>query len=90
LVKRNAHHHTHVAPQVHFIVQERTMTRYIDVNDIRQLLRTIGPETFIHTLADYIRADYLRWPQFDKSPRTAAHSPEGVIELMPVHVLEAV
>jgi ornithine cyclodeaminase len=60
------------------------MTRYIDVNDIRQLLRTIGPETFIHTLADYIRADYLRWPQFDKSPRTAAHSPEGVIELMPV------
>jgi ornithine cyclodeaminase len=84
LVKRNAHHHTHVAPQVHFIIQERTMTRYIDVNDIRQLLRTIGPETFIHTLADYIRADYLRWPQFDKSPRTAAHSPEGVIELMPV------
>lgn len=44
------------------------MTRYIDVNDIRQLLRTIGPETFIHTLADYIRADYLRWPEFDKSP----------------------
>lgn len=28
--------------------------------------------------------DFLRWPDFDKSPRVANHSSDGVIELMPV------
>ncbi|MBT2790125.1 ornithine cyclodeaminase [Paraburkholderia strydomiana] len=60
------------------------MTRYIDVNDVKQLLRHTGTENFIRELAGYIRADYLRWPEFDKSPRVASHSRDGVIELMPV------
>src|SRR5207244_9558257 len=30
-----------------------------------------------------IEADFLRWNEFDKSPRHATHSPVGVIELMP-------
>lgn len=34
-------------------------------------------------MAGYIEADYARWAQFDKSPRTANHSADGVIELMP-------
>ncbi|MFC3108327.1 ornithine cyclodeaminase [Undibacterium arcticum] len=59
------------------------MTRYIDVNDIRQLLTSVGAETFITQLAEYIRADYLRWNEFEKSARTANHSEGGVIELMP-------
>ncbi|MBS0290999.1 MAG: ornithine cyclodeaminase, partial [Proteobacteria bacterium] len=29
-------------------------------------------------------ADFLRWNAFDKTVRTASHSPQGVIELMPV------
>ena len=59
------------------------MTRYIDVNDIKQLLATIGTEPFILGLVDYIRADYLRWDEFQKCARVANHSPDGVIELMP-------
>ena len=35
-------------------------------------------------LATELRADFLRWESFDKSARTASHSPRGVIELMPV------
>jgi ornithine cyclodeaminase len=35
-------------------------------------------------MADYIRDDFLRWNNFVKSARLAAHSPDGVIELMPI------
>jgi len=59
------------------------MTRYIDVNDIQQLVTTVGVEPFMMTLAEYIRADYLRWNAFEKSARVANHFPGGVIELMP-------
>lgn len=59
------------------------MTRYIDVNDIQKLVTAIGTETFMTALAEYIRADYLRWNEFEKSARTANHFPGGVIELMP-------
>jgi ornithine cyclodeaminase len=34
-------------------------------------------------LAAEIEADFRRWPEFDKTPRVASHSPGGVIELMP-------
>src|ERR1700754_4414401 len=60
------------------------MTRYLDTNDIRQILQRTGITQAIRALADYIRADYLRWSEFDKSPRVANHSLDGVIELMPV------
>ncbi|VVE25621.1 ornithine cyclodeaminase [Pandoraea capi] len=60
------------------------MTRYIDIHDVQKLLRKTGVAPFIQTLADYIRDDYLRWPEFDKSARVANHSKDGVIELMPV------
>jgi ornithine cyclodeaminase len=59
------------------------MTRYIDVSDIRALVASIGAERFIAAMADYIRADYLRWNEFEKSARVANHVPGGVIELMP-------
>ncbi|WP_317201226.1 ornithine cyclodeaminase [Janthinobacterium sp.] len=59
------------------------MTRYIDVNDIQRLVAATGAETFMSELARYIRADYLRWDEFDKSARVANHFPDGVIELMP-------
>ena len=34
-------------------------------------------------MASYVEADFLRWEAFDKTPRVASHSREGVIELMP-------
>ena len=60
------------------------MTRYIDIKDIQQLVRGVGVEAFITQLSRYIRADYLRWNEFEKSARVANHSDIGVIELMPV------
>lgn len=59
------------------------MTRFIDVADIQQLVSSVGAEKFITSLAQYIRADYLRWEEFEKSARVANHVPGGVIELMP-------
>lgn len=59
------------------------MTRFIDVADIQQLVSTVGAEKFMTSLAEYIRADYLRWNEFEKSARVANHVPGGVIELMP-------
>jgi ornithine cyclodeaminase len=59
------------------------MTRYIDVNDIQRLVAATGAEAFMTELAGYIRADYLRWDEFEKSARVANHFPGGVIELMP-------
>ncbi|MBP0649833.1 ornithine cyclodeaminase, partial [Mycobacterium tuberculosis] len=35
-------------------------------------------------MAAVIEADFRRWPQFDKTPRLASHSRDGVIELMPI------
>ena len=37
------------------------MTRYIDVNDLSYLVSQKGLQTCITEMADYIRADYLRW-----------------------------
>ncbi|MEM9472908.1 MAG: ornithine cyclodeaminase, partial [Pseudomonadota bacterium] len=42
-----------------------------------------GAAKMIAEMADYIEADFVRWDKFDKTPRVAAHSREGVIELMP-------
>ncbi len=59
------------------------MTRYIDIKDIQKLVKTVGAEMFMTQLSKYIRADYLRWNEFEKSARVANHSDVGVIELMP-------
>lgn len=59
------------------------MTRYLDVAALQQLLRQAGAERLVTDMADCIRADFRRWPQFQKSARTANHTELGVIELMP-------
>ncbi|OZI59861.1 ornithine cyclodeaminase [Bordetella genomosp. 11] len=60
------------------------MTRMIDVPAMAALMRKVGVAPFMRELAHRIRADYLRWTEFEKSARLASHSPVGVIELMPV------
>lgn len=59
------------------------MTLFIDVDDAARLFTQVGIRRAIREMAGYIEADYARWAQFDKSPRTANHSADGVIELMP-------
>lgn len=60
------------------------MTRYIDVHDMQALVRQHGLAPMMSEMAQALREDFLRWEDFDKSPRTANHSRDGVIELMPV------
>lgn len=59
------------------------MVPFVSVAAMMRLVNRIGVETVLRELAGAIRADFLRWPDFDKTPRVAAHSPVGVIELMP-------
>lgn len=62
----------------------RAATRYLDVTDIAAIFRGEGAAAVFSRLADYIRDDYLRWEDFDKSSRVAKYSRLGVIELMPI------
>lgn len=59
-------------------------TLFVSAPDLRRLVRHVGLTAFTRQLTDRIRADFLRWPEFIKCPRTANHSLDGVIELMPV------
>jgi ornithine cyclodeaminase len=63
---------------------EFRVTLFIDVPAMSRLVQMLGPVRFIGELADAIREDFLRWQDFEKSARSASHSPRGVIELMPV------
>ena len=60
------------------------MTLFLDVKAVNQLINRLGNEAFIKGLYNYIVKDFIDWNTFDKSARTAAHSINGVIELMPV------
>ena len=59
------------------------MVDYIGIRRIRELVEQRGAARVLAELAAEIEVDYARWDRFDKSPRHAIHSREGVIELMP-------
>ena len=56
---------------------------FVSVDHMMKLVLEIGLERVLIELADYLEADFKRWELFDKTPRVASHSAEGVIELMP-------
>jgi ornithine cyclodeaminase len=56
---------------------------FVSVDRMMKLVHRIGVEPMLADLAAAIEADFLRWAQFDKTPRIASHSDVGVIELMP-------
>ncbi len=56
---------------------------FVSVDNMMKLVLSIGIETFLSELAGFIEEDFRRWELFDKTPRVASHSAEGVIELMP-------
>ncbi len=59
-------------------------TLYLSAPEMVRLIRAKGVRACLAGIADNIRADFLRWPDFDKSARVANHSADGVIELMPI------
>ena len=56
---------------------------FVSVDNMMKLVLAIGIERFLTGLAAAIEEDFRRWELFDKTPRIASHSAEGVIELMP-------
>ena len=60
-----------------------TMT-LLTTNDVSRIVAIHGLPKLFAGLVDYLEADFRRWPEFDKTPRSAAHSDVGVIELMPI------
>ncbi|MBO9452752.1 ornithine cyclodeaminase [Tropicibacter sp. R16_0] len=62
---------------------DKALVPFVSVDHMMQLIHQIGLEPMLRGIADYIEADFHRWELFDKTPRVASHSTEGVIELMP-------
>lgn len=61
----------------------RNLVPFVSVDNMMKLVLHLGTERVMVDLAAEIEADFLRWDQFDKTPRVASHSDIGVIELMP-------
>ncbi len=62
---------------------DKALVPFVSVDNMMKLVHHVGVEPMLKGLADYIEADFKRWELFDKTPRVASHSDEGVIELMP-------
>ena len=59
-------------------------TLFLSAPEMVRLIQRKGLQQCLGGIADALRADFLRWPEFDKSARVANHSADGVIELMPI------
>ena len=68
---------------------DKALVPFVSVDNMMRLVHHIGVERMITQIADQIEADFKRWESFDKTPRIPAHSPHGVIELMPTSDGEA-
>ncbi len=59
-------------------------TVFLSAQDVIRIVRRQGVPACIADVAARIEQGFLRWNEFDKSARVAAHSATGVIELMPI------
>ncbi len=62
---------------------ELAFVPFVSVENMMRLVHRIGVETMLKELVARIEHDFTRWEEFDKTPRVASHSEQGVIELMP-------
>ncbi len=62
---------------------QKALVPFVSVDNMMRLVHRIGIRRVLTELTDEIEADFRRWELFDKTPRVAAHSRQGVIELMP-------
>jgi len=60
-----------------------SLVPFVSVAQMMRIVSAIGIEQTLTELAAYIEQDFRRWELFDKTPRIASHSSDGVIELMP-------
>jgi ornithine cyclodeaminase len=59
-------------------------TLFLSAQAVSDLIARQGLPRSLQGMAAAISQDFLRWKGFDKSARVAAHSKDGVIELMPI------
>ncbi|GGH49366.1 ornithine cyclodeaminase [Comamonas phosphati] len=71
-------------PAPNTLTAARPRTDFLSATDAARLVARVGVVEVLRMITYAIEADYGRWQDFDKSARTAAHSVQGVIELMPV------
>lgn len=64
-------------------ISDISLVPFVSVENMMRLVLDTGIEQAMVELARYIEEDFRRWPLFDKTPRVASHSKDGVIELMP-------
>ena len=62
--------------------QARTL--FLGSEDVATLLMRKGVDACLEDIAERVSADFARWEAFEKTPRIASHTAEGVIELMPI------
>ena len=62
---------------------QKALVPFVSVDQMMQLINHTGLIQMMIGLSEYIETDFKRWELFDKTPRVASHSTEGVIELMP-------
>ena len=65
-------------------LDEKLMTRYVDVPTLCRIVSRVGLDGFLARVATQMHEDFRHWESFDKCARVASHSDIGVIELMPV------
>lgn len=65
-------------------LNRQVKTTFLSVSDVRHLIEREGLYNCLAGMAQAIESDFLHWKEFRKSPRTASHTKDGVIELMPI------
>lgn len=63
--------------------QNLNIVPFISVDHMMRIVLELGIENVLTGIGTYIEEDFKRWELFDKTPRVASHSQDGVIELMP-------
>lgn len=61
----------------------KALVPFVSVANMMKLIHQIGIRECLVQLTEAVETDFRRWPEFDKTPRVASHSRNGVIELMP-------
>jgi ornithine cyclodeaminase len=62
----------------------KALVPFVSVQNMMRLVRYVGVEAMLVELTEAVKADFARWERFEKTRRLAAHSADGVIELMPI------
>ena len=63
---------------------DQALVPFVSVENMLALIHDHSLDRCLIELTDAIKANFRRWEVSDKTPRVAAHSPVGMIELMPV------